>query len=583
MNLLIVTQSVDNQDQLLGFFTRWLSEFAKHFSEVHVICLFEGTHSLPQNVFVHSLGKEKGNSRLSYIFNFYKHIFSLRKRCDAVFVHMNPVYLILGGPFWKIWGKKIGLWYTHKHVDMKLRLGTLFSDKIFSASKESFRLKTPKLLVTGHGIDLNEGFVQNKVAGTELRLSIVGRISEIKQTLKAMHILELLTKDMKATLSVIGDAATLGDAAYKEKVILYIKEKQLRDIVTLKGALSHKEVLESFGQTDIMLHTSQTGSVDKVVLEALLSDTLVLTENESFKSALSPLSMYMEKSEPKDYVERMREFAADENKRKTTIEAGKQWVKENHSLENLIPKIKAAYSTKMEHKEIKNFYDSGSKSRYEFDRWFINPERKAGFDSTKETLLKLLKRGDLKFQDYLEMGPGPGTWTEIFAPYGARMDVVDISEEMLAIVRNRFEGKSLRAFRCDFLEYQADKQYDFFFSSRALEYFTDKDVWAKKLNSLLVPKAQGIVITKMPHYLRAKISGKKFSSMHNLQIGSSELRKIFERNGFKVKRVVGATYVFPVLHSGFLDRLLYKILSPLGTNFFTRFFMESYAISFEKI
>ena len=58
MRLLIVTQVVDQNDSVLGFFHRWIEEFAKNCEKVHVICLKESVHNLPENVAVHSLGKE---------------------------------------------------------------------------------------------------------------------------------------------------------------------------------------------------------------------------------------------------------------------------------------------------------------------------------------------------------------------------------------------------------------------------------------------------------------------------------------------------------------------------------------------
>ena len=46
MKLLIMTQAVDQNDPVLGFFHRWIEEFSRHCERVHVICLKEGEHSL---------------------------------------------------------------------------------------------------------------------------------------------------------------------------------------------------------------------------------------------------------------------------------------------------------------------------------------------------------------------------------------------------------------------------------------------------------------------------------------------------------------------------------------------------------
>ena len=106
MRLLILTQKIDAEDSILGFFHEWVREFSKNTESVLVICLERGIVNLPQNVRVFSLGKESGSSRFGYILNFYKLIWKYRKEYDSVFVHMNQVYVLLGGLFWKLWHKK---------------------------------------------------------------------------------------------------------------------------------------------------------------------------------------------------------------------------------------------------------------------------------------------------------------------------------------------------------------------------------------------------------------------------------------------------------------------------------------------
>src|SRR3989344_2582413 len=99
MRLLICTQAVDKDDRVLGFFHTWLIEFAKHFKQITIICLKEGAHTLPNNVLVYSLGKEKGHpphlSKLVYAWRFVRLAWKLRKNYDAVFVHMNQEYVLL--------------------------------------------------------------------------------------------------------------------------------------------------------------------------------------------------------------------------------------------------------------------------------------------------------------------------------------------------------------------------------------------------------------------------------------------------------------------------------------------------------
>src|SRR3989344_1078070 len=157
MKLLILTQKIDINDNVLGFFHRWVEKLAEHCEKVTVICLQKGEYRLPGNVRVLSLGKPAQGwsasggdvrhwvfNRIKYILKFYKYIFRERKSYDSIFVHMNPEYVILGGLFWCLWNKKIVLWYTHKAVNWKLKLAEKIVNKIFTASEESFRLPSKK-------------------------------------------------------------------------------------------------------------------------------------------------------------------------------------------------------------------------------------------------------------------------------------------------------------------------------------------------------------------------------------------------------------------------------------------------------
>ena len=121
MRLLIYTQAVDTNEPMLGFFHRWLIELSSHFSHIHVVCLKEGKHNLPQNVTVYSLGKEKGESRIKYIIRFYKQLVRLGGAYDAVFVHMNPHYILLGGLYWKLRGIPIYFWRNHAKMNLMTR------------------------------------------------------------------------------------------------------------------------------------------------------------------------------------------------------------------------------------------------------------------------------------------------------------------------------------------------------------------------------------------------------------------------------------------------------------------------------
>jgi glycosyltransferase involved in cell wall biosynthesis len=337
MKLLIVTQKVDKNDQNLGFFHRWIIEFAKNFELVTVICLEEGGHELPANVKVLSLGKVRGQSpkvksRTSYGVNFYRFIWSERKNYDAVFVHMNPEYIILGGCLWKILNKPITLWYTHKSVDLKLKIATAFADKIFTASKESFRLKSSKILVTGHGIDIDTFSPAARIEDTD-RIISVGRISPTKNQMVMIKAFEILKKNgFAGTLTMVGDAITKEDFEYRDRICKYVNEHGLKSDVILMGAMSHEGLPDLYRRASVFVNLSSTGSIDKAVLEAMACGLRIVTSNEAFKNIVSPESFTG--TMPEEVAQKIGAVLS-----KSYPQSLRTYVEKNHSLQALIPLI----------------------------------------------------------------------------------------------------------------------------------------------------------------------------------------------------------------------------------------------------
>ncbi|MDP3696698.1 MAG: glycosyltransferase family 4 protein [Candidatus Taylorbacteria bacterium] len=347
MNLLIVTQKVDKNDQLLGFFIDWISRFAQKFNQITVLCLEKGEFNLPKNVKVLSLGKDRGAGKLKQLFTFYFLLFTLRKDYDAVLVHMNPVWVVLGGLCWRGMRKKIYFWYTHKAVTSKLRLAEKLADVIFTASKESFRLPSKKVIVTGHGID-TELFKPVEVRPLqrprsdllprfnlgEIKILSVGRIAPVKNYGTLIDAAKIL-KDMGLNFSVtmIGEAPLDRDKYYEKSLKFKVKSLKLEEHFSFIGKISHKELPAYYQSHDIFVHLSKTGSVDKTLLEAMACGMEVLSSNESSKSFL-PEELIFDENNASQLAERIRTIS-----RKSASPALRNYVVENHNLDKLISKI----------------------------------------------------------------------------------------------------------------------------------------------------------------------------------------------------------------------------------------------------
>jgi ubiquinone/menaquinone biosynthesis C-methylase UbiE len=244
----------------------------------------------------------------------------------------------------------------------------------------------------------------------------------------------------------------------------------------------------------------------------------------------------------------------------------------------------------MDTQEVKKNYNQDVKNKfkgdYEYNRWFKNPILKAGYEMTKKSIEFHLLGDKAEFQNYLELGPGAGTWTKLFVSYcrGANFDLVDISGEMLKLAREALEGyNNIRFFECDFSRFAPDKRYDFFFSSRVIEYFPDKETLVKKIGKLLKSSGYGFIITKTPKYFRYKVLRRTVPNLHRGQINPRALRSIIEKTGCEIIGIYPVTMSFPVLKSVFLNKLLHKIFYKRKLNFISQFFSESYCVKFVKI
>lgn len=235
----------------------------------------------------------------------------------------------------------------------------------------------------------------------------------------------------------------------------------------------------------------------------------------------------------------------------------------------------------------KGFYDTRMLQKlgadYEHARWHSSPTQEAQYGMMR-TLLDTRVAQYLKGAErILEIGPGPGTWTKRLMhalPRGS-FTLLDISSEMLSRARATL-GDSAEFIEKDFSEYSAERAFDAFFSSRAIEYMPDKVRVVESIARLLAPKGRGVVITKMPKPLFDRVARRKLSNLHRGQIAPRELLAHLHKAGLRVDSVRIATATIPLLRSAFVNRVAFTLLSRLPFIVPFSFFAESYAVFFRK-
>jgi glycosyltransferase involved in cell wall biosynthesis len=265
---------------------------------------------------------------------------------------MNTEYVLLGGFLWRLWHKKIALWYVHGLVDSKLRLAEKITNIIFSVVKESFRLKSKKLKIVGHGIDynifknINTSYVINK----KFRIISIGRISPIKdyETL-IMAVAKFRESTENFRVEIIGGLGLEKQKKYLEDLQKLVKSLQLDNFIFFMGAVPNTDIVKYLEAADLFVNMSRTGGLDKAVLEALAAGVPVVTCNEP---AIKAIAKYLDVGHiafpTGDYLDLCDKIIFWENinlnERQSILLGMRDVVRKDHSLDTLVDKIKNFYT-----------------------------------------------------------------------------------------------------------------------------------------------------------------------------------------------------------------------------------------------
>jgi len=283
MKLVFLTQTLDAGDAVLGFVPRWIDGLAKRCERVRVIALSVGdVRGLAPNADAREVGRK------GYVMRYLRYRKYLREALgtqgfDAVLSHMVPRYALLAAGAARRAGARQFLWYTHGAVDGRLRRAVALVDKVFTASEESLRMESPKKVVTGHGIDLRHFAPDGGEPVRPIRLLSVGRLTPAKDPLTILAALSILvSRGFDVHLDLVGEVHVATDSVYRRRVEEQIEVGALRERVTLHGAVPYRDIPPLYRRCTMLVSASRTGSVDKVVLEAMACARPVVTCNDAF-------------------------------------------------------------------------------------------------------------------------------------------------------------------------------------------------------------------------------------------------------------------------------------------------------------
>lgn len=313
--LLLFNLATDADDPILGFTTAWINALASRVDAIDVVTMRVGRLAVATNVRVYSVGKERGFSEARRAFEFYRILWRLLRanHYDACFAHMQPLFAILGAPLLKLYRVPITLWFAHGAVTRRLRLAERLVDHVVTASVESFRIPSPKTHIIGHGIDTDQfaiPFTRENQERTRFTLVSVGRLNPVKRPDVLIDAVGLLRqREINVHLRFIGDVT---NGAYLELLRERVTQAGLDDAIEFAGPLGFEQIAGAYHQADVMVSASQTGSIDKVILEAMACGLPAITSNEAFVPVLKPWEplLLMPPDDPAALAERVASLMA---------------------------------------------------------------------------------------------------------------------------------------------------------------------------------------------------------------------------------------------------------------------------------
>jgi glycosyltransferase involved in cell wall biosynthesis len=256
--LVFVTQQVDPEHPALAATVPKIRALAERFDEVAVLASGAVEGALPANC---ELGLYGSSSRARRGTRYTAALErELRRRPEAVLVHMVPLLAVLAWPLARPRGVPLLLWFTHWKPSRTLVLAERASKAVLTVDRRTFPLPSRKLHAIGHGIDLTRFACVERAQAERLRVVALGRTSPAKGYETIVRAARLAGVE----LELRGPSLTEDERRHRA------------ELGAVEEPLPRAELPALFARTSVLVNNTRAGGLDKVVFEAGLSCVPVL-------------------------------------------------------------------------------------------------------------------------------------------------------------------------------------------------------------------------------------------------------------------------------------------------------------------
>ena len=309
MRLLVITFELDEKHPALAWQVYVVRELSRCCEKVLVLTSrISKDIDLPANVEViippvRPLGvPHRFGGR--WAFNFEMNQLLRKNAIDAVFIHMAMEWGYILCPTFKHLKLPTVMWYAHGTVTKRLKLAIQCVDKVVTSTPEGCRVDSKKIKVIGQAINTSLFSIPER---RDLQTILyVGRISRRKRVDLLYQVYKSLRKDLShaeiSSFDVIGMPLTDDDMHYEQDIKQIIKEQNDFDKFRMRGFVPFSDLPVYYRKSFLHINVSETGSMDKTVMEALSCGCPVLTSNPAFREILSDYPEFFISDEHPDAI-----------------------------------------------------------------------------------------------------------------------------------------------------------------------------------------------------------------------------------------------------------------------------------------
>ena len=287
--ILIFNISTDSNNTSLGFAVNWINQLSEYYIEIDVVTLNKGaTHMLNDNVNVYS---HDSINKITKFIEIRKTIKNLLKNNEYKFClsHMTTSLTLVSSTIFKFNNLQSILWYTHKGPTtfikkIVLYLGALFSDRIITASENSFPLRFKKVTSIGHAINY-EDFYRSRINTESKDFLILSRISRSKNIDESIQGFLNSVYGESQSITIVGGPLTKQDVEYES----YLKNKySVYSNIRFAGSIPHPNLSKYIDKTRFHINNTPKGFYDKSVLETLSGGIINFYMNSEYDKNIHP-------------------------------------------------------------------------------------------------------------------------------------------------------------------------------------------------------------------------------------------------------------------------------------------------------